>query len=106
MTTCAVGATGTDVIGDIEMIDVDTHLTEPHDLWTLARAAAWEERLPHVREVDGRPVWMIDGKIFGNAGGAAVIRPDGEEVVGTEFLGFHIEDVHPARVRRRRRGSR
>jgi hypothetical protein len=25
-----------------------------------------------------------------------VIRPDGKKVVGTEFLGFHIEDVHPA----------
>jgi predicted TIM-barrel fold metal-dependent hydrolase len=85
-----------DVIGDIKVIDVDTHLTEPHDLWTARAPKGWEERLPHVRVVDGHPRWICDGIVIGNAGGAAVIRPDGEKVVGTEFLGFHIEDVHPA----------
>ena len=85
-----------EVIGDIKVIDVDTHLTEPHDLWTSRAPKGWEERVPLVREIDGHPRWICDGNIIGNAGGAAVIRPDGQKIVGTEFLGFNIEDVHPA----------
>ena len=75
-----------EVIGDIKVIDVDTHLTEPHDLWTSRAPRGWEERLPHVQEKNGHPVWVCDGTIIGNAGGAAVIRPDGQKIVAHSIL--------------------
>ena len=38
-----------DLIDDIGIIDVDTHVAEPNDLWTsrLYRAP-WGDRVPHV----------------------------------------------------------
>ena len=37
---------------DIRVIDADTHLTEPHDLWTSHAPAAYRDRVPQVRDVD------------------------------------------------------
>ena len=95
-----------DVIGDIKVIDVDTHLTEPHDLWTHLAPRGWEERLPHVREVDGRPVWMCDGNIIGNAG-----RCGGDPARREEGRRHRVPRVPhrgraPGGVRRRRARSR
>ena len=56
-----------DLFGDINVVDADTHLTEPHDLWTSRAPREWDDRVPHVREVDGRPMWTFDGDVFGNA---------------------------------------
>ena len=55
----------------IAVIDADTHLTEPHDLWTSRAPNEWVDRVPQVQEVKGRAMWTIDGEVFGNAVGAA-----------------------------------
>jgi hypothetical protein len=81
-------------LSGIAVVDADTHLTEPHDLWTSRAPAQWAERVPRVREVDGRPMWTIDGEVFGSATGAAVIRPDGSKLFGTEFMRMGIDEVH------------
>ena len=94
MTTCAVGATGTDVMEGIAIIDADTHLTEPHDLWTSRAPREYADRVPQVREVNGRSMWTIDGEVFGNAVGASVILPDGSKTFGTGFMALGIDDVH------------
>ena len=60
------------LFGDIQVVDADTHLTEPHDLWTSRAPSGMEDRVPQVREVKGRPMWTIDGEMFGNAIGASV----------------------------------
>ena len=65
MTSAAVG---TSVMDGIAVVDADTHLTEPHDLWTSRAPKEWIERVPQVREVEGRSMWTIDGEVFGNAG--------------------------------------
>lgn len=97
MTATAERPTGVaDVIGDIKVVDTDTHLTEPHDLWRSRAPKGWEDRVPQVREVDGRPTWVLEGATLGRAGGAAVVRPDGSKALGPEFMGFTIDDVHPA----------
>ena len=46
-------------------------------------------------EVKGRSMWTIDGEVFGNAVGAAVILPDGSKTVRHR--------IHEARDRRRAR---
>ena len=76
------------------VVDADTHLTEPHDLWTSRAPRQWVDRVPQVREVQGRSVWMIDGEIFGNAVGASVILPDGSKLFGTDFMTLGIDEVH------------
>jgi predicted TIM-barrel fold metal-dependent hydrolase len=83
-----------DLFEGIHVVDADTHLTEPHDLWTARAPKGWVDRVPQVREVDGRPMWTIDGEVFGRAVGAAVVLPDGEKSLGTEFMRFGIDEVH------------
>jgi hypothetical protein len=57
----------------LRVIDADTHLTEAHDLWTKRAPAKYADRVPHVRVVDGRPMWFVDGSEMGFAGGGGVI---------------------------------
>jgi uncharacterized protein len=87
-------AKGADLLDGIEIIDADTHLTEPHDLWTSRAPKGWEDRVPQVRLVDGQLMWTIDGEVLGKAVGAAVILPDGTKSLGTEFMGLGIDEVH------------
>jgi predicted TIM-barrel fold metal-dependent hydrolase len=91
MTTTTTAA---EVLDGIAVVDADTHLTEPHDLWTSRAPMEWVDRVPQVREVDGRAMWTIDGQVFGNAIGAAVIEPDGSKMFGTGFMKLGIDDVH------------
>ena len=91
MTTTAGTA---ELLEGIHVIDADTHLTEPHDLWTSRAPREWVDRVPQVREVEGRPMWTIDGQVFGKAVGAAVVLPDGGKTFGTDFMDFRIDDVH------------
>jgi predicted TIM-barrel fold metal-dependent hydrolase len=79
----------------IHVVDADTHLTEPNDLWTSRAPKGWEDRVPQVREVKGRPMWTIGGEIFGVAMGAAVVLPDGTKSLGTDFMRLNIDEVHP-----------
>ena len=44
------------------IIDVDSHVTEPPDVWTSRVATRHLERVPQVRRVDGKDVWFIDGQ--------------------------------------------
>ena len=58
-------------IDQVQVIDTDTHLTEPHDLWTGQAPASMIGRMPHVADVEGTAQWVIDDQILGRAGGAA-----------------------------------
>ena len=55
-------------LDDIRIIDVDTHVIEPPDLWTSRVDAKWGDRRPHVRwdPATGRESWFIgDAPITG-----------------------------------------
>ncbi len=79
----------------MRVVDADSHLTEPHDLWTSRAPSAYADRVPSVREVDGRPAWVADGVVVGGAMPSSVIGRDGAKAKGTSFLGWTIEDTHP-----------
>jgi predicted TIM-barrel fold metal-dependent hydrolase len=51
-----------DLFAQHRVIDVDTHVTEPPDLWTSRLPSKWQARAPHVERIRGRDFWMIDGK--------------------------------------------
>ena len=78
------------------IIDADTHLTEPHDLWTARAPKGYEDRVPQVHEIDGVPTWTMDGHTLARAGASGVVGADGVKVPGTTFFQWNIEDVHAA----------
>jgi uncharacterized protein len=55
----------TDVLADIHVIDVDSHITEPPDVWTSRLETKWgRDLIPHV-ETDpetGDTVWVVGGE--------------------------------------------
>src|SRR3954447_6681943 len=83
---------------DVCVIDVDTHLTEPHDLWTSRAPKKFVDRVPHVEIVDGLSTWVVDdGAKLGRALAASVIRKDKSKMLGAgEFFLKEIDEVHPA----------
>jgi predicted TIM-barrel fold metal-dependent hydrolase len=85
-----------DLLDGVTIVDADTHLTEPHDLWTSRAPKGWEERVPQVKLVDGAPMWTIEGDVMGGASGASVVGPDGTKMYGTAFMGMGIDEVSPA----------
>lgn len=80
---------------DVVVIDADTHLTEPHDLWTRHAPAALAERVPRVVDIKGRPWWVVDGVKIAPAGASGVVAADGTKHPGTKFFTWTIDDVHP-----------
>lgn len=59
------------------IIDADTHLTEPHDLWTSRAPARFKDRVPQVRSIDGTPSWVVDDITLSRAGASGVVGRDG-----------------------------
>lgn len=81
---------------DLKVIDVDTHLSEPHDIWTSRAPAAYVDRVPQVRVVDGRSSWVFDGVVLGPARAASVVRRDGSKSLGSqELFSLSLDESHP-----------
>jgi uncharacterized protein len=91
----------------IDVIDVDTHLTEPGDLWTSRAPASFKDRVPRVERVVGGGKtdggltasdyrWVVDGVILGQAGGGSVVNKDNVKVKGPAFVHWPLTEVSPA----------
>ncbi len=65
----------------IKIVDCDTHLTEPADLWTANAPAGMKDKMPHVRRIDGADQWYVGDKHFGSIGGN-VIAKDKNKLLG------------------------
>ena len=70
----------------LRVVDADTHLTEAHDLWTKRAPAKYKDRVPHVVDVEGKPMWYVDGAELGFAGGGGVIDREGGKGRALEAL--------------------
>jgi predicted TIM-barrel fold metal-dependent hydrolase len=66
-----------DLFDRYDVIDVDTHLTEPPDVWTARMPKALHDRVPHIERQDGRDIWMADGKFLGAPGYYSMAGYDG-----------------------------
>ena len=69
-TSTAVG----ELLRDIKVIDADTHIVEPYDLWTSRMSASkWGDGIPHVVWDDRmqREVWVAGGDLLRPATSAA-----------------------------------
>lgn len=79
----------------VKVIDADTHLTEPHDLWLAQTPAAMRDEMPHVIDVDGTATWVIGDSVLGRAGGGGVIGRDGSKINAQKGLfEWTIDDIH------------
>ena len=88
----------TDAIAQMPVIDVDSHWTEPKDLWTSRAPARLRDRaLRVVRNADGVDQWLIeDGEVMGLVGYCS-IRPDGSK--GSGQVAFDtFEECHPGSI--------
>jgi predicted TIM-barrel fold metal-dependent hydrolase len=72
--------------GGLLIVDADTHLCEPWDLWTSRAPAKYRDRVPQVKDVDGEASWVFDGTVVSSARAAAVIDRDMVKHSDTEFL--------------------
>ena len=80
-----------------KIIDVDSHITEPHDLWSRRAPGKYKGRLPRVEKSGDKRAWVVDDGIeLGGAMPSSVIRKDGQKSRGVEWMGWQIEDVHAA----------
>ncbi|MAC58829.1 MAG: amidohydrolase [Novosphingobium sp.] len=80
-----------------KVIDADTHLTEPHDMWTSRAPASIRDRVPQVKMLDGQRCWVIDGdKSIGTGAhpNSAILKDGGKVRVLDDFLKLQFEDVH------------
>src|SRR5262245_61712162 len=73
----------TDDVARMPVIDVDSHWTEPPDLWTSRAPAKLASRALRVQKnAAGVEQWVIeDGQVMGSVGYAS-IRPDGSKTRG------------------------
>lgn len=105
-----------EAIKGIPVLDVDTHLTEPADLWTSRAPQKYQDLVPRVQffpndelehVIGWRPqrgqqnggmagVWVVeDDIVLGFAGGASVINKNNEKIRGFGFLNWPLTDVSP-----------
>jgi len=64
----AADITNESVFDRFKPIDVDTHITEPPTVWTDRVSKKWGDKVPHVKKVDGRDLWMIGDQMIGGPG--------------------------------------
>ncbi|HPG28609.1 MAG: amidohydrolase [Spirochaetaceae bacterium] len=81
----------------LSIIDVDAHITEPHDLWSSRAPKTLKDRLPRVVETPEGRRWIVDRDVEISTGNpSSVVARNGSKSRGTEFFGWQIEDVHEA----------
>ena len=51
-----------------DVIDIDTHLTEPADVWTSRVSKKWGDRVPHIRNLEGKDLWFVGDTPVGMPG--------------------------------------
>lgn len=93
-----VGGTAVATFADdgIQVIDVDSHYTEPPDLWTSRAPARFRGRVPVLRTDDrGNQQWVVDGDVPLGPLGYTVVRKDGSKATGTLSL-TRFEDLDEA----------
>ena len=86
-----------DVLAGLKIIDVDTHLSEPADLWTSRAPARYRDLVPRQAERHGRMRWIVGDDIdIGGTGASSVIDRDGGKMYGVGWMKLPVHEVHDA----------
>jgi len=82
---------------DLKVVDVDTHLSEPWDLWTKRAPKGYEDRVPQVKMVEGENKWVFDDIVIGGVGAASVIDHEMEKQLDVAHLfSTPVHEMAPA----------
>ena len=73
------------------IIDSDSHVTEPADVWTSRVPKKYIDDVPHVERIDGADIWMLQDKRIGTVG---VTAPAGWPTFPPEYPPT-FADCHP-----------
>jgi predicted TIM-barrel fold metal-dependent hydrolase len=87
-------AAASSLFAGLKIVDCDSHLTEPSELWSSRAPASWLDRMPQQRTVDGVTSWYVDGALWASTGGNT-IRKGREKVKGSHVLN-PFEEIDPA----------
>jgi uncharacterized protein len=82
-----------DLFDRMRVIDVDTHLTEPPDLWTARFPAGRHDEVPHIERIEGRDTWVAGGTRLGAPGFYSMAGHNG---VMPASIPETYEDIPPA----------
>jgi len=86
-----------ELLKGIKVIDVDTHVSEPHDLWTSRASGKFKDLLPRVVGEGEDRQWVIgEGEFLAERNAVSAIRKDGLKSRGMEFREWEIADVMDA----------
>jgi predicted TIM-barrel fold metal-dependent hydrolase len=67
----------TDLFDRYRVIDVDTHLTEPADLWTSRVPSSMVDDVPRIERKGGMDVWVVGDQFIGAPGAYSMAGFDG-----------------------------
>ena len=83
-----------EIMGDLQIIDGDSHFAEPADLWTSRAPAAYKDRVPSmVRGDDGVVAWNLEGQFWTGLGGHTIAKGQ-TKTLGTLCLPYdEIDDA-------------
>lgn len=84
----------TELTKDIKIVDVDTHLSEPGDLWTARLPQAMKSKAPYIKRVGAMDYWHIGDEII-SPGAASVIDRNRNKTLGRLSLPTN-DQIHPA----------
>lgn len=82
----------TDLFAQHRVIDVDTHVTEPPDVWTSRMPSSWGDAVPHVERHGGWDLWFSGDRRIGSPGSASIAGWDGFAPNGPPTF----EQIHPS----------
>ena len=66
-----------DLFDRYSVIDVDTHITEPPDVWTSRVSKKWGDRVPRMERLGEKDVWIVNGEVAGAPGAFTMAGFDG-----------------------------
>lgn len=76
------------------VVDIDTHVTEPADVWTARVSRKWGDRVPHIERIGDRDIWMVGGAPVGMPGAYSMAGHTGTP---PDFRSGY-DDIPPAMV--------
>ena len=93
MTTTTTSGVDTQLImGDLKIIDADSHFSEPSDLWTSRVSTQQRSKVPVLGKFEGQVAWLLDGDYFCGLGGNT-IGIGQQKVLGINSLQFEEIDA-------------
>jgi predicted TIM-barrel fold metal-dependent hydrolase len=56
------------IFEQFKVIDIDTHITEPADVFTARVSKKWGDQVPHIKRLGDRDIWLIGDQPVGMPG--------------------------------------